>query len=139
MISMKSVTKKGISTISSKIDQLSRKEKILIFVIFVCNLQMRKNKIIVFLVLPKLFSLEKTIFATTSGLNTYVQNTASSNCSKSCNSVIPYDFSKQCTCGLPFFTSTFSLETFHAHIIFIVCIYCTYILVQKTLNQNEYV
>ena len=98
---------------------------------------MRKNKIIVFLVLPKLFSLEKTIFATTSGLNTYVQNTASSNCSKSCNSVIPYDFSKQCTCGLPFFTPTFSLETFHAHIIFIVCIYCTYILFYVSVENLE--
>ena len=65
-------------------------------------LQMRKYKILFFLVLAEPFSVEKTIFGTTYGLKISIENITSSNCSKSCNSVMTYGFSKQHTCVLPF-------------------------------------
>ena len=92
MISMKNVIKKGISTASSKEAHCHGRKKLQFFktCLFgtVSDLRMSKHKTLVFLVLPEPFSVEKTFFGTTSGLNTTVQNIASPYYSKSCISTM---------------------------------------------------
>ena len=77
----------------------------------VSDLRMWKHKTLVFLVLAEPFSVEKTFFGTTSGLNTTVQNIASLII-QNLVSLQCYNFSKQHTFISLFFPQNFPHKLF---------------------------